>query len=368
MPIRCRRVFRSGDNHFCFDDKMTQPDYLVRAGALTGFRDLVRSVGGDPQPLLKALDLAPDLLDDPEAKLPLERVGCLLDRAARALAMPDFGMRLAQYQDLSVVGSIAVIALHSRDFGAAMRSLARYWSYHTPGGVLEVIEETREPAHVEIRYEISIADDEARRQALELSFAVMLRFLRLYVPAAIAQTCVTFRHAQSLDGRIYRRHFRCPTRFEQDFNALTLPLRFAHVPLSRTANEELRAAAERYVSSVVRRFPLDIGNQVRALAEQQLAYGAADIGRIAAQLNFHPRTLQRRLAEQGLSFYELVDELRRDRAQELLCQHAIPLSRIGDLLGYTRQSTFIQACHRWFGMPPGAIRTARSRLRPVRSV
>jgi AraC-like DNA-binding protein len=360
MAIRCLIVFRFGDNEFCFDDNMASLDYQIRVRSLTGFNELVRSLGGAPERLLAELGLSPNLLDDPDASLPLARMGGLLAHAARALGVPDFGMRLAQYQDLSVVGSIAIIALNSPTLGAAIRSLARYWAYHTPGGIISVTEDDSEAPNLEIRYEINIADEEARRQGMELSFVVLLSFIRLYALKATTHARVTFRHAQALDGRIYRKHLRCPVRFEQDFNAVVLPLNMANAPLISNANDELRAVAERYINSVVRRFPLDIGNQVRTLAERQLANGSTTIKQIAAQLNFHPRTLQRRLADQGLSYDQLIDELRKERAQELLVQHAIPLSQVGELVGYGKQSTFVQACHRWFGLPPGAIRSPKS--------
>lgn len=352
-------VLRFDDNVFCFDDNMATSDTLIRARSLTGFGELVRSVGGDPDQLLRAAGIVPSLLDEPEATLPLEQMGRLLASAAREFALPDFGMRLAQRQDITVVGAIAIIALYSPTFGAALRSLARYWSYHTPGGVISLLNSS-ESAHMEIRYEIDMADGEARRQAMELSFVVFLRFLGIYAPQALTHTRVRFRHAQILDGQAYREYLRCPVSFEQDFNAVLLPPSLADEPMANTTNEALRAVAERYISSVVRRFPLDIGQQVRTLAERQLANGMVSISQIAAQLNFHPRTLQRRLAAQGLGFDQLLDDLRRERARELLGQHAIPLSQVSELLGYGQQSTFIQASHRWFGMSPGLFRQRRS--------
>ncbi len=356
MAIRCAVVFRFDDNPLCYGDTMSSLEYLIRARALTGFADMVRSAGGDPEKMLQAAGLDPVLLDNPEASLSLERMGGLLKQAGLELELPDFGLRLAQYQDISVVGAIAMIALHSTTFGAAMHSLARHWSYHTPGGFLTVFIDSQ---HMEVRYELVIRDEEARRHAMELSFAVLLRFLRIYTPQAITQTRITFRHEQALDGRLYRKHFHCPASFAQERNAVVLPLGLATEPLADNANEELRVVAERYIQSVVRRFPLDLGNQVRTLIERQLANGMVSINKIAAQLNFHPRTLQRRLAAQGLSFDRLLDDLRRERAQELLGQQAIPLSQVGDLLGYGQQSTFIQACHRWFGMPPGLVRQSQ---------
>ncbi len=135
----------------------------------------------------------------------------------------------------------------------------------------------------------------------------------------------------------------------------SFPTRLLAVPID-AGSRELQAAAERYVSNLIRRFPLDIGQQVEALAERQLAVGGSGIDRIAAQLGMHRRTLQRRLEVQGLYFEDIVDLVRRKRADQLLPHAAIPLTEICQLLGYAEQSSFNRACRRWYGDTPLATR------------
>lgn len=127
------------------------------------------------------------------------------------------------------------------------------------------------------------------------------------------------------------------------------------VPID-AGNPQLQAAAERYVSNLIRRFPLDIGQQVEALVERQLAVGGCGIDRIAVQLGMHRRTLQRRLEAQGLHFEDIIDLVRRKRSDELLPHSAIPLSEVCHLLGYAEQSSFNRACRRWYGDTPLATR------------
>jgi AraC-like DNA-binding protein len=87
----------------------------------------------------------------------------------------------------------------------------------------------------------------------------------------------------------------------------------------------------------------------------------------------HRRTLQRRLEVQGLYFEDIVDLVRRKRADQLLPHAAIPLTEIYQLLGYTEQSSFSRACRRWYGATPLATRqrlqrrgVARTGSRPVK--
>jgi len=77
---------------------------------------------------------------------------------------------------------------------------------------------------------------------------------------------------------------------------------------------------------------------------------------IAEQLGMHVRMLQRRLAEEGRSFDEVVEALRRERADHYLAERHMPMSQVAGLLGYSEQSVFNRACRRWFSMSPGARR------------
>jgi AraC-like DNA-binding protein len=112
----------------------------------------------------------------------------------------------------------------------------------------------------------------------------------------------------------------------------------------------------------MRRYPLDVQQQVEALIERQLAGGRCTIGLVARQMGLHTRTLQRRLDQQGSRFEEIIDRLRRERASELLPHSVVPLSQVGELLGYSEQSSFIRACRRWFGRTPQALRAAAAHV------
>jgi len=73
----------------------------------------------------------------------------------------------------------------------------------------------------------------------------------------------------------------------------------------------------------------------------------------------HPRTLQRRVREEGTTFEAIKDQARRDLAQRYLSQPDLPLTQITALLGYSEQSAFGRSCRRWFDMTP---RQERARL------
>jgi AraC-like DNA-binding protein len=95
---------------------------------------------------------------------------------------------------------------------------------------------------------------------------------------------------------------------------------------------------------------------VAALSRRLLAVGHCTTEAIAEQLAMHPRTLQRRLAEDGIRCQDIIDEVRRKQAVRYLSEPRLYLGQIAGLLGFAEQSSLNRACRRWFGKTPRQYR------------
>jgi AraC-like DNA-binding protein len=82
------------------------------------------------------------------------------------------------------------------------------------------------------------------------------------------------------------------------------------------------------------------------------------VASVAEDLGLAPRTLQRKLADAGSSFQQVLDEARFALARDYLRQPGLSLVDIAFLLGYQEQSAFTHAFREWSGMNPGAWRAA----------
>jgi AraC-like DNA-binding protein len=74
--------------------------------------------------------------------------------------------------------------------------------------------------------------------------------------------------------------------------------------------------------------------------------------KISGRLAISPRTLRRRLAEEGFSFQEAKNLARRNRAKYFLSHTRMPLSEIAFELGYSELSAFSRAFRSWVGETP----------------
>ena len=91
----------------------------------------------------------------------------------------------------------------------------------------------------------------------------------------------------------------------------------------------------------------------------RMELGNCTLEHVADSLRMPPRSLQRRLQAEGLSFRDLLDEWRRARALSLVTNTRLPLSEVSEALGYSEQSVFTQAFRRWYGGTPYRFRTQR---------
>ncbi|VWD51417.1 AraC family transcriptional regulator [Burkholderia lata] len=82
---------------------------------------------------------------------------------------------------------------------------------------------------------------------------------------------------------------------------------------------------------------------------------------MARLMNTSPRTLKRRLQEEGTTFRALLAQARGAMAETLLGDARLSLAEVAERLGFSDLSSFSQAFKRWYGVPPGAYRSAAQR-------
>jgi AraC-like DNA-binding protein len=88
-----------------------------------------------------------------------------------------------------------------------------------------------------------------------------------------------------------------------------------------------------------------------------LPHGRVLAGDVARTLGMSERTLGRRLADEGMNFTEIFQQLRHDLAVRYLDDRKLHVSKIAWLLGFREVSAFTHACKRWTGKTPSQLRT-----------
>ncbi|MCG6577199.1 AraC family transcriptional regulator [Pseudomonas sp. AF32] len=154
----------------------------------------------------------------------------------------------------------------------------------------------------------------------------------------------------------YAAHFYCPIRFNTLDNAFAFDRHWLDQPLPLADPVTHHAMVER-----CRKQNIEFtGRQawlgrIRQLLDAQLD-AAPGLDGLAEQMNCSTRTLRRHLKDSGCSYQELLDELRFERAKQLLCEDQLPIHQIAEKLGFSETASFRHAFVRWSGVAPSQFR------------
>ncbi|HSX70857.1 MAG TPA: helix-turn-helix domain-containing protein, partial [Pseudomonas sp.] len=194
-----------------------------------------------------------------------------------------------------------------------------------------------------------------QRQMAELAMGVALKTMKLLCGSTFVPQTVLLSSSSPLPPARYRRHFGSEVYLGQARNALVFGERQLTQRIERQ-DPTLHRTLVQYLSQIHLLGAPDLLEQVRRLVLRLLPIQQCRLALVAEQIGLHERSLQRQLAELGHRFDELVENIRRERADCYLAERDIPMSQIAGMLGYSEQSVFNRACRRWFDMTPGARR------------
>jgi AraC-like DNA-binding protein len=157
---------------------------------------------------------------------------------------------------------------------------------------------------------------------------------------------------------LLEKHFGCRVRFKAERNTVVLRTSDINRPFT-TYNEELLNILGAQLDSEIeaRRASLNVEERVKQALKRSLVGRRPNLQDVAQQLHLSARTLQRRLADAGVSFKKIVEDTRRELARRYLQQSTIELSETAFLLGYEDANSFFRAFHDWEGTSPGEWRS-----------
>ena len=196
------------------------------------------------------------------------------------------------------------------------------------------------------------------KHATEYHVAGVLQNLRKFVGRDVNPAHVSFIHLRKSGIRPFERYFGCPVEFGADSDRMVLSKSALGMPNFR-ADSKLCELLQHLGDEETRRRvaqPQSFRQAVDNALFTSLTRGEPKQERVAEALGVSPRTLVRRLAEEGTSFTELLDKLRRSLADQYLNEAGTSIEQIALLLGYSEIGCFTHAFRRWHGVAPSEVK------------
>jgi AraC-like DNA-binding protein len=306
--------------------------------------------GASMSALLRGLSIDPAVLEDAEAFVPIAVLYELWERAIRSLDAPALPLWVAQamrLEDLHVTGfAIATASTGREAFQRAMRysnllTNSASWRLEESGDLAEVRFDRDGPRPLGTRVDV------------ECALASVVHAIRQVGRDDFAPLRIRFRHRASFDLGAHREHFDCPLDFGAEMDAIVMR-RSQLDGTPRSMNPAMGAFFESYANSLLHRLEPDtsLARRVREAIMAELPSGGVSMHTVAKRMRTSERTLRRQLAAENVIFRDLVEDIRKRRAEQLLAERALTLTDIAFALGYSEASAFSRAYRRWTGCAP----------------
>lgn len=305
--------------------------------------------------LLHRNGLSAEIFDDLYTPIPLAAYLDIFEQAAELAGDPLLGARLGFGMRPGTLAPIGLRAVQAATIRRGLAALAR-WSGALQSGTQVSLED--DGAHLVLRYMISAPRPRPCRQDSEFTLAGICTLIRTGFDTRWRPEEVHFAHPEGPGAMTLARMFGAPVLFSQGANAIVMAAAEADRP-HRTEDADMIALIERHLGDLIGEAPHagSVREQVVALIGLHLGVRPVTLETIAAAMRISPRSLQRRLADEGESLSGLLAEVRRARAETLLHEHGMRVEAVASALGYADGTAFWRAWRRWTGESPSRRRT-----------
>lgn len=333
---------------------MVQIEVSARIGAL--IVHAAAAMGVDPRELQRLTGFDAASAEDPDARIPLAQEESLWDEAARLSGDEDFGLHAAERLKPGAFDVLDYAVRTAPTLRQALERLARYNRLEHDAAVFTLHDRG---LHTRVEHGFGGLGGPCRHAA-EFTLASHLTIGSQITGTRLFPTAVDFRHARPASTTEHVRLFGVEPRFSCEVNALEWESSVLERSVT-SADPGLSRVIERQAQAMLAARPEPMTSyteRVRQLLTTALAQGGgeATLKSLASRLKMSERSLQRRLTDEGVTFDEVLDGLRRELSLRYLADPKLAISEVAYLLGYSEPSPFHRAFRRWTGTTPSEAR------------
>lgn len=328
--------------------------HLVRV--LLGY---VAREGRDFDTFCAAIGMTPDdeIFRDAEARISTRRFDMIFREAEAHVPSENFGLDFGREVAGSHFGGnvLFVLMMNSPTVGAALEHLIRYHDLMADA-IRPRMRIERDCAH--LTWSIIDTGFEISRSASEALLSATALILSQMTEGRLPLTEVRFSYPAPRDESQYERAFSAPLKFDEPLTELVIDKAYLDMPVT-LASPRLLETLEKFAQDLLHKHYFADTTSYRVaqwIAATFLRGNKIAVDNVAKDLGQSPRSLQNKLREEGTSFQKLLDQVRRDLAEDYMKSGEISYGEIALLLGYSEQSAFNHAFKRWTGTTPGEFK------------
>jgi AraC-like DNA-binding protein len=303
--------------------------------------------------LLERANIPAAVGTDPNALIAVDKVVALWMHATALTRDEHLSMHVAEWTPEGSRSIMYFMFANALTVGDALRKVVTF--YRSIGNTGQAsIEEEKDC--LALRYD-DVAGFPAPRQTREWALVLAYCGVRSATGVDFSPLRVELAYPPPPDTREHERIFRCPVHFQRDASRLWLR-REDWERRTPHADPDLLRILEHRAHDMAQELPdiESIAGAVRGVLSLELECGVPSVHDVAKRLGLSSRSLQRRLAAEGISFSDIVERTREAAARRLLKEQNLALTEVAELLGFSDQSAFTRAFKTWSGTTPAEFR------------
>jgi AraC-like DNA-binding protein len=309
-------------------------------------------LGYDIDPLLAQAGFCrADFERDPDARIPCARIVPVFQRAMQHRPIANAGVKVAAVTPIGTFPLLDYVMVTCDTVGSGIGQLTRYFRLIDNPHVVQTVE-TEDP----IRVVFDSRDGRNSSFGFEFGVSLILLHIREEAGESFRASYASFRHRPD-DAAEIEQILGCTVRTGATWNGFAMSRGAWNLPLRRR-DAILADLLTRQADEAIARLPQMDGVplEVRRALASRVAGGDTSIQAVARALATSVRSLQRRLAEAGVSYQQLLDLARKDAAERHLMESSLSVGEVAYLLGYSEAAAFNRAFRRWHQQTPQAFR------------
>ncbi|UZR97047.1 AraC family transcriptional regulator [Chondrinema litorale] len=300
-----------------------------------------------------------DVLCDESTKVTSEVYNTVVEKAVFLTKDEYFGLHAGEYLNLSAAGLVGQISQTSATVKQALDFCCEFASLGCRALPMKLEED-----HAD--FKLAFEPDPIWKQESEIStkhtidgaLAFILREFHTLTLQKYYPLKIHFQFKKPANTREYERLFNCPLMYAQTETAIFFSRKHVMEPVVTSSFDLLRVLVKHAYEKLAEiekenGFYQTVKKAVVNLVKPEFP----TIEQVAANLNVSVRTLQRKLSDEGYTFKEIIEMLRKDFALSYIKNRDLSVGEIAYLLSYSDSSTFIRSFKRWTGKTPQAYRT-----------
>jgi AraC-like DNA-binding protein len=326
---------------------------LIRVSAILPFVRFLDQIGSPTERLLQQAKVPIFALEDPEALIPLHQSCAFVDQAGRLEGIENFGILVGQKTQIADLGLFGHLLCQSLTLYELLTTLEQMVNTFDSGEQMWI---AQQGDRVWLHHRFNSLPPLENQQVRLYNMMLYLKIFQL----------VLGQEWQPMDIQLQVKPPRSLTNlkpfaasqlcFDPSSSAIIFPRSLFSLPPKQPAPLHALAYQSDYETLQSSAPSQNFLESLCQLLRSLLRDGYPDIDLAAEIAGMSPRSLQRRLAENDLSYSHLVEKIRFEMAVDLLKDADIKLIEIAAELGYTDAANFTRAFKRWAGISPREFR------------